>query len=298
MFYKLQKNVAATIKKTFGIADLNLYVRMKKQRIEKLFFHKKYSAKDLVGELVRLGMKPGSVVLVHCAMNNFYNYQGSVDELIDELLQALGPQGTLCMPAYPYDKNNVDKVFDVRNDKTAAGLLAETFRKRKGVKRSMNKLHSVCAYGLRADEIVGEHHLSETCFDEKSPFYKIAQLGGISIALGLPKYYIGTLEHVEESLLRSRLLFFKNKFTTPMTFTYIDNNGSFFHHTMYTKANKPYIRSHTTKLVDKYFDQSKYTRERFSNLWINIFDAKYLVDRLSELALEGKTLYKYPKFYN
>ena len=84
MNYKLHKTIITTIKKTFGIHSLKLFVRKKQLQVERLFYHKKYTAHELVDELVRMGMKPGSVVIVHCAMNNFYNYRGTVDELIDE----------------------------------------------------------------------------------------------------------------------------------------------------------------------------------------------------------------------
>jgi len=297
MNYKLHKTIITTIKKTFGIHSLKLFVRKKQLQVERLFYHKKYTAHELVDELVRMGMKPGSVVIVHCAMNNFYNYRGTVDELIDELLRALGPEGTLCMPAFPYDKYDTDRVFDVRTEKTAAGLLAETFRKRPGVKRSLNQLHSVCAFGPKADCIVGEHHLSRTCFDRHSPFYKIYELGGQSISLGLPDYFLGTCAHISECLLHDELAYFRDKFTTPVTFHYIGQDGKSFNHTMLTKSKTPYIRQRSKKIIDDNFDHSKYAIERFSNLWINIYDVREMVDTLTRLAREGKTIYSYPKFY-
>lgn len=292
----IKTEIVKTVKKLFGIQNLSLFARKRRQSIERLFFHRKYTASELMAQLKEQGIKSGSVVIVHCAMNNFYNYHGTVDELIDGLLDLIGPEGTLCMPAYPADKNNPDKVFDVRNDKTAAGLLAETFRKRPGVKRSLNKLHSVCALGPKAMEITSEHHLSETCFDEHSPFYKIAQLGGVSVALGLQKYYIGTVGHVADSLLVNKLQFYKEKFTTPVTFTYLDAEGQMLKHTMMTKSAVPYVRSHSTRLIDENFDKTKYSRVRFSNIWINVFDVKYLVEQLCQLAMQGKTIYSSPKF--
>ena len=297
MNYKLHKTIVSTVKTVFGIHSLKLFVRKKQQQLERLFYHQKYTARELVDELVRMGMKSGSTVIVHCAMNNFYNYRGTVDELIDELLCALGPEGTLCMPAFPYDKYNTDKVFDVRTEKTAAGLLAETFRKRPGVKRSLNQLHSVCVLGSKADYIVGEHHHSRTCFDEHSPFYKIYELGGKSICLGLPDYFLGTCAHISECLLRDKLAYFRDKFTTPVTFNYIDQDGNRFTHTMLTHSKTPYIRQMSKKIIDENFDHSKYAIERFSNLWINVYDVREMVDTLTRLAREGKTIYSYPKFY-
>jgi len=296
MFGKLQLKIVPVVKRTFRINNLSLFLRKKRQSLEKLIYHKKFTAKDIIEQLSSMGIKPGAVIIVHCAMNNFYNYRGTVDELIDALIDYLGPTGTLCMPAYPYDKNNPDIVFDVRTDKTEAGLLAETFRKRPGVKRSLNKLHSVCALGPKADFIVGEHQYSLTCFDEKSPFYKIALLGGWTVNLGLPKYFIGTMGHVCESLLRTEIKMFKNKFTKDVTFTYIDNKGNKVYHTMLTKSIVPYIRRKDTKFIDDNFAKDKYYRYRLSNIWIHTFDANYLIEKLSQLARQGITIFKYPKY--
>ena len=297
MNYKLHKTLVSATKKVFGIHSLKLFVRKKRQLVERLFYHKKYTARELVDELVRMGMKPGSVVIVQCAMNNFYNYRGTVDELIDELLRVLGPEGTLCMPAFPFDKYNTDKVFDVRTEKTAAGLLAETFRKRPGVKRSLNQLQSVCALGPKADYIIGEHHLSKICFDKHSPFYKIYELGGLAVSLGLRKAYYSICSHVPETLLYDEIGFFHDKFTTPVTFRYIDQDGNSLTHTMLTKSKTPYIVKYSKKFMDDNFDHSKYAIKRFSNLWLNVHDVRTLIDTLTRLGREGKTIYSYPKFY-
>ncbi len=295
-YHYIYKYLVAPIKRLFGLEYLSDKIRRKKTKLERLFYRRKYTAKELVEELMRLGLKPGSVVIVHSAMSSFYNYRGTPDELIDELLKAIGPNGTLCMPAYPDDKFNTEKVFDVRTEKSAAGLLSEIFRKRQGVKRSLNKLHSVCALGAKADYIVGEHHLSKTSFDEHSPFYKIYELKGITIALGLQSYFMGTCIHIPESLLREKYTFFRNKFSFPFTYKYIDRNGNTFMHTTYTKAKDHYVRYRNTKLMDKYFDPSKYKRVRFSNLRITTWDVRHVVDTLTRLADEGITIYSYPKF--
>lgn len=297
VIFSVRSQMVRIIKRLFQIKNFTLFVRKKRQQIERLFYRRTYTADDIVTILADMGIRPGMAIVVHCAMNNFYNYRGSAVDLIEALLRFLGPDGTLCMPAYPYDKDNADKVFDVRTDKTAAGYLAETFRNYPGVKRSLNKLHSVCAIGKDADFLLGEHHLSQTCFDEKSPYYKLGVLGGKSVSLGLPSYFIGTISHVCESLLREQMPYFKDKFCKQVTFNYIDSDGTSLHHTMYTEAKVPYVQYKNTHLVDTYFDSTKYQRRRLSNIWINVYDARYTIERLKELALEGKTRFSYPPFY-
>ena len=288
----IRLTLVPVIKKVFGINDLTLSLRKNKQKVEKLFYHKKFTADDIIEVLRANGVKPGKPLMVHSAMGNLYNYKGTIDELIDKLLEFVGSEGTLCMPAYPKDKTNNNQIFDVRNTPSAAGILTETFRKRSGVKRSLNQLHSVCAIGKDADLIIGDHHHSVTCFDEHSPYYIIGQLGGYTTSIGLPKWFVGTGEHVCESLLFSKLDYFTKKFEIKKTFTYRTWDGTELKHTMFAESHQKYIRTHSTAIFDKYFDSTKYHRIKLSNVWITSFDMKYLYDRLTELALEGITIYQ------
>lgn len=286
--------IVRIVKRLLGVNDLSLYIRKKKQKVEKLLYTKKYTADDIISIMEKCGIKPGRPLVVHSAMGSLYNYVGTADELIDKIIDYLGPDGTLCMPAYPKNKFDDTQVFDVRNTPSAAGYLTEVFRKRAGVKRSLNQLHSVCAIGRDADLITGEHHLSKTCFDEHSPYYIIGQLDGYSMSIGMPKWFVGTGEHVCESLLFGKLKFFTDKFDVKMTFHYIDKNGKEFNHRMNAKSTNPnaYVRTHSTLLFDKYFNSTKFKRCKLSNVWISCFDMRYLYDKLTDLALKGLTIYK------
>lgn len=292
----LRTALIKTVKYIFNIRSLSLFLRKKRRDIEKLFYSKKYSSDDIIEMLKSMGVKPGVPVIIHSSFGNFYNYTGTADELIDKLIEFVGPEGTICMPAFPADKKNTNNVFDVRKTKSKAGYLTEIFRNRDGVRRSLNQLHSVCAYGKDAEFITSEHHLSIICFDKFSPYFRVAKLGGYIINLGLANWYIGTIEHVSEAILYDRLPYFKNKFAKPTTFTYLDYNGVKKSHTMLTGAKVPYIRNKSSKFIDKYFNPNFYGRAKLSNLRINYYDAKYVVDRLQELALKGITIYSSPKF--
>lgn len=292
----LRSTFLKIIKDLFNIKSMSLFCRKKRRDIEKLFYSKTYSADDIIEVLKGFGIKPGVPVIIHSSYGNFYNYTGTAEELIDKLIEFVGPEGTICMPAFPAEKKNTNNIFDVKNTKSKAGYLTEVFRNRAGVKRSLNQLHSVCAYGKDADYLTREHHLSTICFDKFSPYYRIAEIGGYVINLGLANWYIGTIDHVSEAILYEKLDFFKNKFTKPTTYTYIDYNGVKIKHTMLTGAKVPYLRNKTSKFIDRYFNPNFYGRAKLSNLRINYYDAKYVVDRLQELAIQGITIYSSPKF--
>ena len=288
----LRLEILPSFKRLFGISDFTLYIRKKQQKVERLFYRKKFSADDIIETLRTNGVPPGKPLIVHSAMGTLYNYTGTADELIDKLIEYLGPKGTLCMPAYPKNKTDNSQVFDVQDTPSAAGYLTEVFRKRPGVKRSLNQLHSVCAFGRDADKITGEHHLSITCFDEHSPFYIIGQLGGYTCNIGLPKWFVGTGEHVCESLLFNKLAYFARKFEIKKTFTYRTWDGTEMKHAMYAESCFKYVRKRSTAIFDKYFEPTKYHRTRLSNVWITSFEMKYLYERLTELAMKGITIYK------
>ena len=114
------------IKTIFHISDLNLFLRDVRLYSSKLVYCKKFTVVDLVNLMCEMGMKPGSTIVIHCAMKQFYNFSGTAEELIDAIIEKLGPEGTLCMPSYPFDKKNENILFDVIKSPTAAGYLAET----------------------------------------------------------------------------------------------------------------------------------------------------------------------------
>ena len=54
---------------------------------------------EIAAGLARAGMRPGDTVLVHSSLSRFGHVEGGANAVIDALLQALGPEGTLIMSA-------------------------------------------------------------------------------------------------------------------------------------------------------------------------------------------------------
>ena len=123
----LSRKISKSIKKLFGIKNLTLSIRRKKQSFEKIIYRKKYTADDIIEILRKQGVKPGHPLVIHSAFGNLYNYQGTADELLDKLIEFLGPDGTLCLPDFPKDKYNPINIFDVRNTPSAAGYYAYVY---------------------------------------------------------------------------------------------------------------------------------------------------------------------------
>lgn len=292
-------NIKKGIKKILGTENMGLFLKKKRNAVLRHFYRRKYTGEELVSVMKTMGMKQGSVVFIHSSMTEFYNFSGTCEELIDRILEAIGPQGTLLMPAYPRNKftpsrdmNDPDSVdFDVRETPSAAGYLTEVFRRYPGVERSINMQHSVCAYGKLADYFTCEHHLSETAWDERSPYYKLYLKEALVFALGLP-HFLGTVIHCTEDLLKDKYQYFAQFFTGNLEYKYRDADGNIGTHRMRILDQSG--KRSRKRMVRRYFAPSEFHVERLSNLRVQMAKAKHILDVLLEQAEKGNTIYSKP----
>jgi len=241
----------------------------------------------------KCGMKKGSSIFIQSSWGEFYKYTGTPVEFIETILETIGSKGTLSMAAFPKNKR---EPFDVKNTPSNAGYLSEVFRKYPGVKRSLNSHHSVCAIGDKSDYLLNEHHISETCWDERSPFYKMAQINTLIFMFGLDlDYRRPAIWHCPESLLKDEIPYYKQFWKEQITCQYTDFEGKVFYHKYLAipdDFNRRFDKS--ANFIKKYFDKSKYKYLRLSNLSIKCFETKYTLNRILELARQGIINYEIP----
>jgi aminoglycoside 3-N-acetyltransferase len=186
-----------------GVNDISAMKKDIHKKLGRFFYHQKYNADQVITIMQKMGMKRGSTICIHAAMKEFYNYRGTADELIQKIMAVITTEGTLMMPAYP-DPTKIqdeDFVFDIKEEPTQAGCLAETFRRMPGVIRSVNVQHSVCAWGKEAIWLTQDHNKCINCWDENSPWYRMTTLHALVFTFGLSATYIGTFDHCVEATL-------------------------------------------------------------------------------------------------
>lgn len=296
MASSIYSNISKIAKRVTGIKDFSLWRKNLHKRVGKLIYHKKYDSKDLVELLKSMGVKQGSIVCIHSSMKEFYNFKGTAEELIKDLIEYLGPEGTLIMPAFPKIPNGdfSNFIFDPTIAPTGAGYLAETFRKYPGVKRSYNVQHSVCAIGKYADELIKDHINGEDCWDEHSPWFKMCKLDALIINLGMPRWYIGTFHHCVESLLKKEYPYWSQFFNKRQTFTYIDENKQI---RSYSNLTCSITRRTKEKRVTKYFTSDDWCIAKISNLEVKLFNSRKCLQKMLELGRKGITVYYEPSPY-
>ena len=295
MEYKksIYTKTGAAIKKMLGIPDFSLLRKNIHKGLGKIIYRRQYSAHDLVKLMQDMGMTKGSVVCVHCSMKEFYNYTGTAEDLIREILAVIGEEGTLMMPAFP-DKRllkKTDYIFDPIEDKTGAGYLAETFRKWPQVKRSINVQHSVCAIGQYADFLTKDHHLSKDCWDENSPWQRGLNLGMLVFNLGLPRSFTGTFLHCVESTLQHEHPYWAQFFNSQESFKYYDSNKSICE---YTNNVSRLDRRTRKKKLTKYFTSEDWQIRRISNLEVKVFYTEHCFPKMLDLGRKGICVYYVP----
>lgn len=141
----------------------------------------------LAADLRRAGIREGCPVLIHTSLSALGHVDGGADTVIDALLDAVGPEGTLVIPTLSYLYTNADSTnFDVAKTPTNLGTIPETFRLRPGVARSMHPTHSCAALGPQTLALLGEHRHDRSPVGENSPFRKVRDLEGQVAFLGVP----------------------------------------------------------------------------------------------------------------
>lgn len=154
--------------------------------------------------LAELGVRPGQALMVHASLSSLGFVCGGAQTVIEALLEAVGPEGTVMMPTQSW--KNLDPTagvhweepeewwqsirdnwpaYDKRITPTnTMGAVAEMFRAWPGTLRSDHPARSVAAWGKHAAYLTENHDLSDI-FGESSPLARLYALGGYVLLIGV-----------------------------------------------------------------------------------------------------------------
>ena len=150
----------------------------------------------LVRDLTRLGVPRGGLLMVHSSLRSLGHVTGGAPTVLDALLEALGPDGTLVLPAFTYPlSRDPNFVFDPRHTPSLMGAISDAGRRHPDARRSLHLWHSISAIGPLAETIVTAG--GESAWDADSPMCQIRDRNGLYLLLGVP-YQNLTAVHVSE----------------------------------------------------------------------------------------------------
>lgn len=135
-------------------------------------------------ELKELGVSAGDVLMVHSSMKAL-GTSLTPKEIIEDIENVLGEDGTLLIPALTYENVNPEQpVFDSALSKPCIGLLPRVFQCLDGTERSVHPTHSVCAKGKLAHTLTVGHIMDDTAVGAHSPFMLLPLYKGKLLFIG------------------------------------------------------------------------------------------------------------------
>jgi aminoglycoside 3-N-acetyltransferase len=155
-----------------------------------------YTLDDLKQALLLCAVSPGDVGRLGWLAGLAPAGESWANDVIDAVLEVIGPHGTLVVPTYTYSLGK-GETFDVDNTPAAIGDFPEAFRQRAGVIRSRDPMLSHAAIGPEAEAIV--RTISRSCCGEGSVFHRLREHDAKICTLGVSLYYATFLHHIEES---------------------------------------------------------------------------------------------------
>ena len=162
-----------------------------------------HTRSELAADLAAIGVRPGDTLLVHSSLKAIGWIPGGSLAVVQALLDAVGPSGTLIVPAQSSDNSDPagwsrppvprewwpviraeTPGFDpLRSASSRMGAIAEQVRTWPGARRSAHPQTSFAALGRHAEEIVAVHDLDSQC-GERSPLAALERLGARVVLLG------------------------------------------------------------------------------------------------------------------
>lgn len=171
----------------------------------------------LADALRSLGLGAGDTVMVHASLSKVGDWiMGDARAVIDALVAVVGETGTIAMPAHTSDNSEPSEWMSppvpeawwplIRAEMPPyhpdlsmtrkMGVLAETFRRYPGVRRSAHPQVSLSAWGKHSAWLTANHLLTDA-IGETSPYARLLQLDASVLLIGVD-HRNNTVLHVAE----------------------------------------------------------------------------------------------------
>lgn len=240
--------------------------------------------------LQRMGITQGDTILMHSAFAPTNGFKGSPADLIDAVLQLIGPHGTLAMTSMAYTSSTKQylaskRKFDVRRTPSQMGIVTEVFRRRKSVVRSQSPTHPIIACGERADWLIEGHEKCTYPCGPGSPFEKMLHAGAKMLYYGLPFTHF-TFVHTIEHAIRDELPFDLYE-PSPIQAHFLDAEGIARSTEVYVFSDAAVARRRVDVITRAMTDEGTAIWSTIGNTQIVLAGMQEALDVASRLAATG-----------
>ena len=151
---------------------------------------------ELSNVLRSMGLTEGDSVIVHSSFRSLKPFDDGPREVVDAILNVIGPNGNLMLPTFNYSSPPPEPYYDPRETPCRTGAIAELGRQRADAVRSLHPTHSVAVIGPEATALT-EGHLHTRTFGPGCPVDRLARCGGKVLLLGMD-HTTNSMIHVAE----------------------------------------------------------------------------------------------------
>lgn len=151
---------------------------------------------DLVVGFKKTGLTAGDVVLVHSSYKSLGPVDGGPQAVVDALLEALTPTGTLIIPTFNFNFNKGEP-WDVRTTPSHMGALTEIVRMNPESRRVFHPFYSFAILGQLKDELTKVRYRDS--YGPDSIFMQLRKLDAKIMVIGLSYTHSMTFfHHIEQ----------------------------------------------------------------------------------------------------
>ena len=142
------------------------------------------TAPELTADLERLGLPRGGLVMVHSSLRSIGTVAGGAATVVDALLAALGPTGTLVAPTFTGQFREPGFVFDPAETPGTTGAIPNEAFRRPDARRTIHIVQTVAAIGPLRDDIIDAG--GQDGWDAQPSMRAVFDLDGWFLLLGVP----------------------------------------------------------------------------------------------------------------
>lgn len=268
------------------VAPRGVSARLKLARLdlERRTYRRKVDHHEFREALLSLGEWRDRPVWVQISLNDFYNVEMRPGEILEMMLDMVGPRGTLLMPAFPLDPDP-DKELRIDSVPSGTGLVTEMFRRMPEAERSIHLYSSVAALGADSAYLTRDHHHGPYPWGDGSPYGRLVEMNGLMVGLGIVPFGFTPLHNVE-CVLHHQSSIFEKVFTGEVTYAWRRRSGETGVHTTLMREG----RISCGRLI-RHLPPGLLRRFRRSNLTFQSALAHEAVETLKALASRNKTIY-------
>lgn len=253
----------------------------------------------LLRKLEGMGVLPGDTIIVHSAYGQLKGFGLTPEQVVDEFIRYLGPEGNLIMPAIPVlegQPNLLDRfnlkhyktapIYDVQKTKCWTGVLPQILINKTGSMRSRSPLNSMVVYGANAKDLVRNDLFSEDSLPcgEGSVLALSLKFNAKMLFLGVDEVHSMTMIHVVEDLFREEWSI--DNWYWKRSFEILDEN---YHEILLLSERDPFwaLFYAERRFSKDLFQAGLIDRDRVGSLSISVCNANNLIEYLRTKNSKG-----------